>query len=224
MKIPKIAVVIAGNKLESFLKKMDRIQQEADLVELRVDSIRNLKVKDIEKIKQKAGKTAIFTCRKKSEGGYFSGTERERIDILRKAVDLKFSFVDIELSTLRKYKIKKNKNTKLIVSYHNFKKTPHSLFLEKIVNEAYELGTDVVKIAVMVKRFEDNKNILALVLNKQPEQEIIALGMGAKGRITRVLSPLLGGYLTFSSYEKNFFPDLTSPRKLEKIYQKLRDY
>jgi 3-dehydroquinate dehydratase type I len=41
--------------------------------------------------------------------------------------------------------------------------------------------------------------LLKLLLEKTSDEEMIILGMGDNGQITRILSLLLGGYLTFAS-------------------------
>jgi 3-dehydroquinate dehydratase-1 len=48
---------------------------------------------------------------------------------------------------------------------------------------------------------------------------MIVLGMGDKGKITRVLQPYLGGYLTFASLDgSNSAPGQIDYNDLEKLY------
>ena len=68
----------------------------------------------------------IATNRKIEEGGFFKGSESERIEILLEAAK-HADIVDIELETDEEYLekiIKASKST--IISYHDFKKTPSS--------------------------------------------------------------------------------------------------
>ena len=217
---PRIATVVRADSLKDFFNDLAKIQRVADLIELRVDYIQGLQIEHLQELKAKIKKPAIFTCRGKAEGGSFSGAEKQRIAIIQKAIDLKFPYVDIELAALRKYKLNKKKEVKLIVSYHNFQKTPSYDFLEKIISQAYKLGADIAKVAVLANKPEDNKTIFQLILNKKPKQEIIALAMGDKGRITRLLAPLLGGYLTFAAIEgKTSAPGQIDIKGLKAIYQ-----
>ena len=60
---------------------------------------------------------------------------------------------------------------------------------------------DVVKIATNVVNDNDNIELIKLLINK--DKDVIILGMGEKGKIIRIISPLLGGYLTFASVDNN---------------------
>ena len=60
---------------------------------------------------------------------------------------------------------------------------------------------DIIKIATNVINDNDNIELVKLLINK--DKDIIVLGMGEKGKITRIISPLLGGYLTFASVDGN---------------------
>ncbi len=220
MQKPRIATVVRADNLKDFFSELFETQRVADLVELRVDYIQGLRIEQLEELKAKTTKPAIFTCRGKAEGGNFTGSEKNRLVIIQKAIDLGFDYVDIELAALKKYNLNKRRGVKLIVSYHNFQKTPNYNFLEKIINQAYNLGADIAKVAVLANKPEDNKIIFQLILNKKSNQEIIALAMGEQGMITRLLAPLLGGYLTFATVSgKGSAPGQIDIKKLKAIYQ-----
>ena len=95
-----------------------------------------------------------------------------------------------------------NKNCKIIGSYHNFNNTPSYNELLNIYNNIKQYDfVDVVKIVTNVINDNDNIELVKLLINK--DKDIIILGMGEKGKITRIISPLLGGYLTFASVDNN---------------------
>src|SRR3990172_11418061 len=98
----RICTVVTGNSINEFLLNLENIQKVSDFIELRADFISNLKVNDLDIIKENTYRTAIFTCRKKSEGGNFNGSEEKRMNILRKANVLSFDFLDIEFSSFNK--------------------------------------------------------------------------------------------------------------------------
>lgn len=101
-------------------------------------------------------------------------------------------------------KANKNENkikTKIIVSFHNFKKTNKNEVLKKY-NLIKSLNPDVIKIATFANSIEDNIVIFDLIKKSRKEnREIIAVCMGEKGEISRILSPLFGGFLTFASLD-----------------------
>jgi len=217
----KICIPVIGRNLEEFLENLNKIQKICDCVELRVDYIKNLKIKDIEVIKNEVKKEAIFTCRKKDEGGKFAGSEKERLEILEKALELDFDYVDIELSSINQINLSaKNKEAKIICSYHNFKKTPDYKELEIIANQMREYKASVLKIATMSHNEEDNRKLFKLLLNKCKEEKMIVLGMEEVGKITRILLPLLGGYLTYANIDSSEIASgQINIEELENIYK-----
>lgn len=195
----KICTVVIGNTLEEFLQNLENVQRVSDFVELRVDYIKNLSIFDLKIIRKHTKKENIFTCRSIEEGGKFSSNNL--LEIIYKANELCFDYIDIEISKLKNINFEK-KNSKIIGSYHNFKETPSFNELKKIYEEIISFKfMDIAKIATNVVNDEDNINLVKLILNKK--SDIIVLGMGEKGKITRIISPLLGGYLTFASVGKN---------------------
>lgn len=118
------------------------------------------------------------------------------------------SFLDVDHFTQVKY-IKKiismahRHGSKVIVSFHDFKKTPSLNALFSIVKKSFALGADIVKIATFINHFEEN--VILFELTKRISghgKKIIALGMGEKGKISRIGTPLLGGYLTYVAFDK----------------------
>lgn len=195
-----ICIPVVGENLTGFLSNLEKAQRISDFVELRVDYLKNLRWQDIGIIKKNVRKKAIFTCRKKDEGGRFNQDESARLKIIDTAINLGFDYVDVELSTLQeKHDLARNNNTKMIISYHNLQKTPSLIYLKKIINKMKHTNPAIMKIATFVRNEEDNSKLFRLMLEKNKNEERIIIGMGEKGKITRILGPVLGSYLTFAS-------------------------
>lgn len=196
----KICAVVIGKNLDQFLYNLENVQKIVDFVELRVDTIKNLKLDDIVLIRKKTKKTSIFTCRIKNEGGEFVSDEKEHLKIIKKAFDLNFDFFDIEYSSFidKKIIIPEDKKNKIIVSYHNFLKTPSLKELQKLVFLMKNYGK-IIKIATFVKNSFDNLKLFNLMINKKKDEKRIIIGMGKKGKITRIFGPFLGNYFTYGS-------------------------
>lgn len=223
MKLINICTVVTGKTLDEFLDNLEKIQKLSDFVELRIDYIKNVSLKDIEIIKRKTNKKTIFTCRSKNEGGLFEGNEQERKAIIEKAGKLGFDYIDIELSAVKQFTSLINSNqTKIILSFHDFEKTPSLEELEKIKNQMGKYKNSIMKFATVVQNDEDIKTLYKLLLNKQKDEEMIVIGMGEKGIITRILGPLLGSYLTFAStpYSQSA-PGQIDVNEMKKIYNSI---
>ncbi len=116
---------------ETNRKAIDRMKMaftRADLVELRLDRIHR---PDLSALMAPRRGNLLVTNRRKEEGGYFGGTEMERVDLLAEAVRLGADYVDIEASTeatlvgrLDAAIEKKRGATKWIVSHHDLQGTP----------------------------------------------------------------------------------------------------
>jgi len=223
-----IPVVAATN--EEAMKQMDKCFPLADVVELRIDFIRNVNLGKL--LSAKNGKILV-TARKKDEGGSFKGDEKERLSLLSKAVTLKADFIDIELSTddtftkklledIKKY----GDRTKLIISHHDFNGTPSYRELQNIFNECAGRGAHIAKIASFANSAEDNLKILKLIsYAKKTNRKIIALCMGEKGRISRIMAPYFGSYLSFASLEKGAesAPGQLTIEEMREIFRILKD-
>ncbi len=185
MKKIKICTPVIGKTLEEFLENLEKVQAISDMVELRVDQIKNLSDSDLQLIRKKTKKEAIFTSRKK--------------EIILKALDLEFDYIDIELSLISNIDLSKQKNNKIILSFHDFKKTPNIEELTILIDRMRKYNIEVLKIATTVNNDQDVNDLFKTLLNKKNDEKMIIVGMGKEGKITRVLGPLLGSFLTFAS-------------------------
>lgn len=137
----------------------------------------------------------IATCRPE---GY---SIEERKGLLKKCMDLGASFLDIEVESSEAYAAEltdyaKGCETEVIVSYHNFRKTPDRDELGDILDRCFYLGGTIAKIATMVNSREEVNRLLSLY--ELPGKKVV-IGMGGAGRITRVMAPYLGAEFTFAS-------------------------
>lgn len=193
-----ICVPLTGRDVKSMVELAGKV--DCDLVEVRLDYLKNF---DDLRALSKIRKPILATCMPKYEGGFFDGTEEERMRVLRSA--LPFSrYVSIELKTkkeLMKSLIRdaRRRKVKVIVTYHNVNKTPSRRKLSEILKKEVEASADVCKIACMPENSRDVFNIISLLVEKPVKKPVIALSMGRLGRISRIAGPLLGGYMTFAA-------------------------
>lgn len=220
MKNIRVCAVVTGKTIEEFLENLEKIQKISDLVELRVDYIDGFSINDIDLIKSKVNKQAIFTCRRREEGGFFMGLEKDRIEILKKAIDIGFNYVDVELSVIAEIPLALfDKGGKVVLSFHDFEKTPALSELEKIKNKMKQNRVDIMKFATFVRNDTDRKVLFQFLLSKQENEEMIVVGMGEEGKMTRIIAPLLGSYLTYASTEySQSAPGQTDIVELREIY------
>jgi 3-dehydroquinate dehydratase I len=196
---------------ETDFDKCFELTNKFELSEIRID-LTGFNKKQVEKLFS-SGKKLIATCRP----GKIN--EKERLEILLKAIFSGATYVDVEYET--EYGFKQEiiaaalkKKCSVIISYHNFESTPTHDQLKIIVNQAFDSGADVAKIACMVNKPEDNASLLSVY---EPGKRIVSIGMGELGKISRIAAPFLGAEFTFASATDEF---VTAPGQIS--YHKLR--
>lgn len=203
-------------KLDSVLNKAIK---KSDYAELRLDFLKPSQVPVALELASKNLNRCVCTLRPKSEGGKFTGNEKERISILKLISEYKPFLLDVEFNTLRKNKslnnyIKKTK-TAILVSWHDFKKTPPSSSLNKMLKQMKKLSTNV-KIVTSAKSSNDSSRILALY-NNSNKTKLIAFAMGEYGKISRILCLYLGSPFTYVSLGKPIAPGQFSLHEVKSI-------
>jgi len=216
----KIYTPVTGKTFAEFIDTLAKVQKLSDYIELRTDTIAALTTQRVHTLKQKTKKGTIFTCRKQSEGGSFSQDETTRRQLLQEAINVKFEYVDIELSTIEEHEYLRNKSVSIILSYHKFAHTRDYWDLTHIIDTMKSYHPDIVKIATMVEKDTDTAVLLKLLTNKLPNEKRIVIGMGERGKITRILGPLLGSYVTFATtpYSQSA-PGQIELAKLQTLYK-----
>jgi 3-dehydroquinate dehydratase type I len=193
-------IPIIADNTEAALKKMAEASKESDLLELRLDLMGSF---DLARMVQVSEKPVLVTYRSVREGGKGSNDPTTIGKSILNACGAGAEFVDLELWLPDEWKkniMESKGDSKVVVSSHFFKGTPPRKELDRILQESIAAGGDVVKIVTMANDWEDILHVLDLIPTaRKQEIEIAAFCMGAVGRISRVLSHLMGGYLTFTS-------------------------
>jgi 3-dehydroquinate dehydratase / shikimate dehydrogenase len=173
-----------------------------DLAELRIDLLDTAELEAIADFPAKAGIPLILTCRKVIDGGLWSGSEREREDLLLKSMEGSFSFIDLEEDERSEVLTDRavEKGIRIIRSFHDFDKVPEDLSIRL---EEMSARGDLVKAAVMPGGIADVLVLFQIAESWKgthpTEDNLILLGMGAYGVVTRILAQKMGCYLTFCS-------------------------
>jgi 3-dehydroquinate dehydratase-1 len=94
----------------------------------------------------------------------------------------------------------KKAGKRVIISYHDFSKTPGITAMQNIISECFDAGADIAKLAATPHSYEDALSLLKLTLDcaRAPAQVCI-IGMGGYGVHTRVIAPIYGSALAYTS-------------------------
>ena len=174
-----------------------------DLIEIRLDSLKNHDC--LKEISSSTGIPLIATNKSKEHHGGFLGTETERQKILFDAVQNGFEYVDVDLGTPNQVQLIKSfreAGAKVIVSFHDFEKTPSLSELKKVQDELSALGADVCKIITTANSVEDNLVVLDFVSKSSKQAKMVCFAMGEFGKTSRLLSPVFGAFFTFACLDE----------------------
>lgn len=209
--------VTSPAKLKSDLIKA---LSKSDYAELRLDFLKPSQIPNfLNSVKTKLQR-CICTLRPKSEGGKFSGTERERISILKLVAGFDPYLLDVEYNTLKNkelYRFLKTNKVNLLVSWHDFSKTPNKEFLKNMIKKMSKFSKNV-KIVTTAKAIDDTLKILSLYRQRPSSTNLIAFAMGDYGRMSRILCTRLGSPFTYVSLGKPIAPGQFSLEEMRSIF------
>ncbi len=177
----------------SFPQLLQQVEK-AGMAEIRLDLL-SLSSNEIQQLFTVHGKKLIAACRPGTH------SDVERMNILKLAVDNGCAYVDMEidapgafLDELIPYAKKKGCN--VILSYHNFESMPEKEALMLVIMECMLCGADIVKIAVRTQSEAEVAMLLSLYAGYE---NLVAIGMGEKGKISRIASLFLGAPFTYAA-------------------------
>lgn len=221
----KICVSIAASEISDLKKQVaSAIALGADFVEIRFDFFKagdiSVAADAVEAVKGRA----VFTLRSKAQGGMFAGTEQERFRLLKALGDRKPMLLDVELDAIRENDdladYVENAKTSILVSWHDFEKTPPSDELADILTEM-RVYSNYVKVVTTAGSVGDSLRLLELYDGAAGLNPVI-FAMGEAGVLSRVLCPVAGNApFTYASLEKAVAPGQLTLRQMKDIYGRI---
>ncbi len=203
---PKIIIPLRPNSVAELERNLLDTEDKADLIEVWLDGVKQLDESKIQKIVKLVSKPLILNLKNKKEGGISRFGDKKRIEFLEIAAKVGADFIDADLNLpialLRDLK-KSCTKTKLILSFHDFKKTPKIERLRKLTEKAFKLNADVVKLVGFAQSWQDCTSIFQISWElAKAKKSFLTIAMGECGEPTRVITPLIGGLGMFAPLEK----------------------
>lgn len=238
--MPKICAPLLGKSLEELMKEANYLKElPLDLVEWRVDFYDDFL--DIDKVKtvlQEIRKVLkhipiIFTFRSSKEGGQKEVAREYYVQLNKEIIRTRLvDIVDIELFNNKHHiknivSIAEENGVAVIVSSHDFEKTP---LKEEMINRfqrAVSLGAHIFKLAVMPNSTEDVINLLdATRIMKEcyGNMPIITMAMSKRGLISRISGEVFGSDITFGAGKEASAPGQISVEELRNIIDAIHKY
>lgn len=189
---PRLVVTVTAESMSVLRARRDAASRAADLVELRLDGVRDI---DVAGALADRRMPVIVTCRSQREGGRFDGPEDQRLAFLAEAARGGAEYVDVEWTADFAPLVALRGGKGIVLSSHDFDGVPADLAGRWRAMRA--AGVEIVKLAVMARRLGDNLRLLELGAGAEPGSAVL-LGMGLPGLPSRVLAGRFGSAWTYS--------------------------
>ena len=88
------------------------------------------------------------------------------------------------------------------MSFHKFDGALGISELDRVLERQIASGAEVCKIVTTAKHVEDNLVALNFTSAASSKAKVVCFCMGELGKVSRLLSPLFGGFFTFASLER----------------------
>lgn len=140
----------------------------------------------------------IATLREREQGGEWEGTNEKKWEFLWRAARAGFD-IDLELGHPLVHRSHLLRPAKVIISYHDHKKTPQ---MAKIIESLVECSAraDMAKAAFSVRTMRDLAQLVeATHWFSMSRERYTVIGMGEMGTVTRVLAHRMGSVLSYAS-------------------------
>lgn len=235
--VKTIVPITAKTKEQAIAQaKVIAANADADLAEFRIDllSFASDTTQVIalgQELKQILGaKPVIATIRTHNEGGQLTISDADYGKTYQAYLQQPFmDMLDVEM--FRDQHIVKNtvklahaKKVLIVMSNHDFKKTPPEAEIIKRLLKQDELGADILKIAVMPQNKQDVFTLMNATLNvsQQSKKPLLTMSMGKLGTISRIATANMGGSFSFGMIGESSAPgqiDVTQLKQFLKTVQ-----
>ncbi|HGU9765342.1 TPA: type I 3-dehydroquinate dehydratase [Acinetobacter baumannii] len=206
---------------------------DADLAEFRIDLLsfasdtKQVIALGHELKKILGNKPMIATIRTKNEGGQLEISDADYGKTYQ--AYLKNPFMDwLDVEMFRDQKVVSEivqkahqKKVLVVMSNHDFQKTPNQDEIEKRLLKQDQMGADILKIAVMPKSKQDVFTLMnaTLKVSQQTTKPLLTMSMGQLGTISRVATANMGGSYSFGMIGQASAPGQIDVTKLKQILQ-----
>lgn len=231
--IPKICVSIVGENTKLLIEEIEQIKTlDIDIVEWRIDyykEIENMEqvMNTLNELRNMLGNIPLLvTFRSKKEGGQRELKLEEYIEMNKAIIAThKADLIDVELfigedAVKEIIDVAHKNNIKVVVSNHDFEKTPSKEEIVKRLQKMQELNADLPKIAVMPQVTSDVITLLSAtdeMVTRYADRPIITMSMAGMGTVSRLCGEVFGSALTFGAAKMASAPGQISVNKLHDI-------
>lgn len=233
---PLVCVPVMGISKEEILSQVKALADKGtEMIEWRVDCYENAgsmngireifnEIKEVIK-----DSILVYTYRSLKQGGKGNFDDEAIYDIHQVAAECKVAdFIDVEYFALKHAKKHIKELQKMgafvIASHHDFEKTPENKVMELLLEDLYESGADIVKMAVMPQKIYDVLDLLKVTAefhDRHEDTPVVTMSMGDIGSVSRISGEYFGSCITFGCDGEVSAPGQLPQKELEEIVKYL---
>jgi 3-dehydroquinate dehydratase-1 len=211
-----LPAIVASLGSDALLTAQKAKAMGADMIEVRLDLIREFPLDVISEIRERCDLPIIATARIKSEGGSLIRDDESRASLLLEASE-HADIVDVEFKSDYRDRIISSARTPVLLSYHDWSGIPSNRDIGRLHFEMMEAGAAISKIAVTPSSISEIPPLLSLLLTLPGSLCLIA--MGSYGRHFRAVAPVYGSALTYGYVLKPVAPGQISVGDLRRMFE-----
>jgi 3-dehydroquinate dehydratase/shikimate dehydrogenase len=195
------------------LVDMYNAARQADILEVRLD--RFGKAPDVGELLTNKPKPVIMSCRRAWDGGFWDGSETDRLAILRQCIISKADYVEIELDVADD--IRRYPPSQRVISYTNLRETPPDIL--EIYDEAKQKSPDVIKLVTLTRTPEEAWPLVQIAAKATVPTVIV--GLGKPGVMLAILGQRIGAPWVYAALERGMeaYPGQPTIDDLTTIYR-----
>lgn len=214
--IPRIAAIAARSLAESELAFL--IESGATLLEIRADSFPGGPAEALEfarRLNASASRAHLGVI------GTVRETEalaRNRLGIFEQLAPL-CDCLDAEFEADERADIAaiaRRAGCKLMLSTHDFEKTPEASDLDRVIAEGERLAAQLIKIAVFARSTEDLARLLEYT-RARAAHPLVTIAMSEVGLLSRIAAPFFGSLITYGFLDAPNAPGQLSAKQLHEL-------
>ena len=197
-----ICVPLRVHRPEELIGAIDAAARKGTLVEVRADYLTEPRaaLPVVRGLPDDIQCRVILTMRTAAQGGQLPHSEDVRRAFWSRATQLPNVLFDVELDLLKTQTDLAFDFNRVICSHHDFTGVPGDL--GEIYERMAATQARIIKLAVQANDANDCLAIFKLLEQARSERrEVIAIAMGQRGVMTRVLGPSRGSFLTYASID-----------------------
>src|SRR5262245_40798445 len=219
---PLIVAVVASP--EDFERISGLNRSDVDLCELRIDLLCRDSI-ELLPLVRKLTLPKIVTVRDPAEGGANDLSEEARLQLFEQWLP-ECDCIDIELRNISRFaklaRDAQSSGKEVIISFHDFLKTPPFEELMEMLLQSATVPNRIFKAATTVQSWEQVAVLIRLI-DAHPRSRVAVMGMGALGKLSRLVLATAGSYFSYGCLGEAVAPGQWPVQRLRALLAEIRD-